>query len=85
MSLINKIPDDTLDETIIIRFGDHGEAFGEFGFYAHQIGCPLPAVRNVPWVETTATETKNYEPKIKPNDTTHKNALENHLKDLGYI
>jgi arylsulfatase A-like enzyme len=46
MSLINKIPDDTLDETIIIIFGDHGEAFGENDELGHN--APIPEVTHVP-------------------------------------
>lgn len=64
---------------------DHGEAFGEFGFYAHQIGCPLNAVRRVPWVETTATDEETLEPKLKPSTETIQGNLQQHLKDLGYM
>ncbi|ELZ36063.1 hypothetical protein C471_14677 [Halorubrum saccharovorum DSM 1137] len=64
---------------------DHGEAFGEFGFYAHQIGCPLPVVRKVPWVETSAIDQETYSPTIKPNTVTNQDTLEDHLEDLGYI
>jgi hypothetical protein len=74
-----------VDAEKVVITADHGEAFGEFGFYAHQIGCPLPAVRNVPWVETTATDQGNYEPEIDPEDGTDEESLEQHLAHLGYM
>jgi len=65
---------------------DHGEAFGEFGFYAHQIGCPLSGVRKVPWIETTATDEQTYVPELDPDEELQdKIDLEQHLTDLGYI
>jgi len=45
-SLITAIPDDVLDETIIIVFGDHGEAFGESGELGHN--DIIPSVAHVP-------------------------------------
>jgi hypothetical protein len=74
-----------VDVEKVVITADHGEAFGEFGFYAHQIGCPLPAVRNVPWIETTATDTGSYEPEIDPDITDQSESLEQHLSALGYL
>jgi len=74
-----------VDADKVVITADHGEAFGEFGFYAHQIGCPLPMVRTVPWIETSATDTGNYQPKIDPDTTDNKNSLREHLSDLGYL
>ena len=75
-----------IDAEKVVISADHGEAFGEFGFYAHQIGCPLPGVRKVPWVETTATDENMYVPKVKPeNEQIEENNLEDHLADLGYL
>jgi hypothetical protein len=73
------------DAEKVIITADHGEAFGEFGFYAHQIGCPLPEVRTVPWIETTATDKESYEPEIEPGSTDQIESLEQHLSDLGYL
>ena len=65
---------------------DHGEAFGEYGFYAHQIGCPLSVVRRVPWIETSATDTESYSPEINPAEESEDGRqLEDHLEDLGYL
>lgn len=75
-----------IDAEKVIISADHGEAFGEFGFYGHQIGCPLPGVRKVPWIETTATDKSTYNPKIDPeNEQTGENSIEEHLSDLGYL
>jgi hypothetical protein len=63
---------------------DHGEAFGEFGFYSHQIGCPLSCVRRVPWVETKATDEETLMPKLDP-ERNEGASLEQHLEDLGYL
>jgi hypothetical protein len=74
-----------VDAEKVVITADHGEAFGEFGFYAHQIGCPLPAVRRVPWVETTATDNHTYEPEIEPKENNDTDTLKEHLADLGYL
>ncbi|WP_141212960.1 hypothetical protein [Halorubrum sp. Ea1] len=64
---------------------DHGEAFGEYGFYRHVIGCPLPCMRHVPWVETTASDTGTYESEA-PDSTVGKTASEkDRLEQLGYL
>ncbi|WP_277542853.1 alkaline phosphatase family protein [Haloarcula laminariae] len=70
-------------ETVVIT-ADHGEAFGEWGFYGHTIGCPHPVVRRVPWVETTATDDRTYEPTVvsEVDDTFDR---DQHLQDLGYL
>lgn len=45
-SLITAIPDDVLDETVVVIFGDHGEAFGEEGKLGHN--DIIPEVAHVP-------------------------------------
>ena len=75
-----------IDAKRVIISADHGEAFGEFGFYGHQIGCPLPCVRKVPWIETTATDENTYVPEIEPDDKRmEQDNLEEQLADLGYL
>lgn len=70
---------------------DHGEAFGEWGFYEHPVGCPLPAVKRVPWVETTATDrgsrtSEGTATAPRPADDAEELAadVESQLRDLGY-
>lgn len=62
---------------------DHGEGFGEWTFYSHNVGCPHPAVRRVPWVETTAEDEGTFEPSVEA--TTGVSAdVEDQLAQLGY-
>jgi hypothetical protein len=62
---------------------DHGEAFGEWTFYSHNVACPHPAVRRVPWVETTATDEGTYEPSVEPTRNVSAD-VEDQLAKLGY-
>lgn len=32
----------------VVISSDHGETFGELGFYGHPAGCPHPVVKKVP-------------------------------------
>ena len=41
---------------------DHGTAVGERGIYGHAPGLALPALREVPWAVTTATDGGRYQP-----------------------
>jgi arylsulfatase A-like enzyme len=45
-TLLTNVPDDVFDETIVVVFGDHGEAFGEKGEIGHN--APIPEVAHVP-------------------------------------
>lgn len=75
-----------LDADDVVVTADHGEAFGEFEFYRHVIGCPLPCMRQVPWVETTAEDRHEHEPtaaRFDSDDTA--TTAEERLQDLGYL
>jgi len=75
-----------IDAEKVVITADHGEAFGEYGFYAHQIGCPLPSVRKVPWIETKANDNGTYTPTVQPSTQTDEAGdLESHLEHLGYL
>ncbi|WP_227014898.1 alkaline phosphatase family protein [Natronorubrum aibiense] len=69
-------------ETVAIT-ADHGEAFGEFHAYGHPEGFPHPVVKQVPWVEASATDQRTREPDL---DAGRSEAIdvEEHLRDLGY-
>ncbi|MDJ1430970.1 hypothetical protein [Halostagnicola sp. A-GB9-2] len=75
---------ESTDMDRVVITADHGEAFGEYGFYKHIIGCPLPCVRRVPWIRTSAVDTETYEPDREelPSRTT---SAEERLKGLGYL
>ncbi len=77
---------ENIDAERVVISADHGEAFGEFGFYAHQIGCPLPGVRKVPWIETTAKDENTHEPQTKRNLSSRRELeVDEHLAHLGYL
>lgn len=72
-----------LEADRVVITADHGEMFGEFGLYEHIGGIPHPALKTVPWVETTATDSHSYEPEIEAR--TDETAVEDRLADLGYL
>ena len=73
----------TADKVIITA--DHGEAFGELGFYGHLTGFPHPAVKRVPWAETTSRDTGSYQPSVSSEGIDEEQVtLEDHLRHLGY-
>jgi hypothetical protein len=72
-------------ETAVVT-ADHGNALGEFGFYGHPPLVPLPCVRRVPWVETTATDSGEYEPTVEGEHASlAADEVASRLEDLGYL
>lgn len=71
-----------LDAESVAVSADHGNGIGEWGFYGHG-DIPIRAIREVPWCETTAEDTGEYEPELEPQDDGL--AVEEKLKDLGYL
>jgi hypothetical protein len=71
-----------LDAESVVVSADHGNAIGEWGFYGHG-DVPINAIREVPWCETTAEDTGEYEPELEPQDDEL--AVEEKLEDLGYL
>jgi hypothetical protein len=77
---------ENVDAEIAIISADHGNAFGELGFYGHPPYNPIPSLRRVPWVETTATDSRTYEPDEDEERTDVSNTDVNaRLRDLGYL
>ena len=70
-------------ETIVIT-ADHGELFGEWGLHSHAVGLPHPKLRRVPWVETSAIDTGQYEPDPVLDREASDEELEERLEALGY-
>jgi hypothetical protein len=68
-------------EKLIIS-ADHGNAVGEWGIYDHPIGFLHPSVKNVPWVETSATDEGTYEPQTPENQSD--TSINERLSALGY-
>jgi len=68
-----------------ILTSDHGNAFGEWGVYGHPIGFQHPAVKQVPWAETTATDSGEYVPHRRQSTrSVDSDVVEERLDALGY-
>ena len=71
------------DAERVVITADHGDALGEWGIYDHPAGCLHPAVKNVPWSETTASDEGEYEPRLTRNE--QESNVEERLRGLGYL
>ena len=77
--LINNV-----DAEKVVITADHGEAFDEWGFRGHTLGNPIPEVKKVPWVETTAHDTKSHNPQTENKKKLTDDEIESRLSYLGY-
>ena len=76
---------ENLDAETVVLSSDHGEAFGEWGLYGHYRHVPAPALREVPWVKTSATDERTLEPEVEPEEIElEQSTLEDRLTVLGY-
>ncbi|WP_353634011.1 hypothetical protein ABSL23_12875 [Halobacterium sp. NMX12-1] len=77
---------ENLDAERVVVTADHGNAFGEHHVYGHPGGVDLPVLREVPWCETTATDTHSHDPDAAGRDDTGESGdvVEERLEDLGY-
>jgi len=77
---------DNIDAERVVLSADHGESFGEYWEYGHRTGSLNPVVRTVPWVKTTATDRKSYEPTVAPptDRRLSEQELNEQLEHLGY-
>jgi hypothetical protein len=77
----------SIDAERVVITADHGNAFGEYGLYGHPSGTPIDALRKVPWCETSASDTGDYNPdRDRPGETaTTDEEVEQRLSDLGYL
>ncbi|MFC6837279.1 hypothetical protein [Halomarina ordinaria] len=72
-----------LDAERVAISADHGNAVGEWGVYGHPGDVLLPCIRRVPWVETTGTDTGEYDPETAREEENVED-LEERLRSLGY-
>lgn len=75
-------------ETVVIT-ADHANAMGEWWCYGHPDYVPLHALKEVPWVVTSATDERTYEPTLKSSegmntDSTDGEDIDERLAALGY-
>jgi hypothetical protein len=64
---------------------DHGECFGEWGFYGHPANKPIPTLRRVPWAEVETRDSRSIDP--DPNHTAEQTSaaeVDERLRALGY-
>lgn len=73
-----------LDAEQVVISADHGNAIGEYGFYGHG-KIPLRCVREVPWYQTSATDSKTYDPPKPNTDGESDRNIESKLQALGYM
>jgi len=74
-----------VDANTVVITADHGEAFGEWGFYKHVIACPISVVREVPWITTAASDSGVYEPAAPGITNQSEASAEQRLEELGYL
>lgn len=76
----------SMDLESVVLTADHGECFGEWGFYGHPNGIPLPKLKRVPWVELAAENKGIYEPDISQWEKFESDQeVEERLEQLGYL
>ena len=68
----------------VVVSSDHGNALGELGVYGHPPNMPHDCLRNVPWIETTATDDGEYEPETEFDEEIERSTDEQ-LAALGYV
>jgi hypothetical protein len=75
-----------VDAERAIVTSDHGNALGEFGAYGHRRATPLQCLVEVPWCETTATDSGEHKPDTQvPNAVDiSSDTVEDRLAALGY-
>lgn len=75
---------DNVDAERVVITSDHGNLLGEFGLYDHPQYVPIPALKRVPWVVTSAEDTGSYEPSEELADRETGSVREK-LEALGYV
>ncbi len=75
---------ENVDAERMVITSDHGNAVGERGLYGHPGGVSIPALYEVPWCETDATDKGIHQP---PSYRTENipNDVESKLRALGYV
>lgn len=74
----------SVDADRVVVSSDHGNALGELGVYGHPPNMPHDCLRNVPWIETTATNDGEYEPETELSEEVERSTDEQ-LAALGYV
>lgn len=56
---------ENIDADRVVLSADHGQALGEDGEWGHYWGSTLDCLRVVPWCETSATDSGEYDPEYR--------------------
>ncbi|MFB6176353.1 MAG: hypothetical protein ABEI99_04280 [Halobaculum sp.] len=72
---------ENIDAPRTVLTADHGNALGEWGIYGHG-DYPIPQLRRVPWVRTSATDERTVEPDVDRERVDA--SVSDQLRDLGY-
>ncbi|MFC3477416.1 alkaline phosphatase family protein [Halobacterium litoreum] len=76
-----------VDADTAVLTADHGNAFGEHHIYGHPGGVDIPALREVPWCVTSATDEQTRDPgdgAAPATDETDADVVDERLESLGY-
>lgn len=77
---------ENVDREKVVITADHGENFCLRPILQnHHPGMVTPAVRRVPWVQTTAVDKQTYEPELRKEDELESTSTEDTLEALGYL
>jgi hypothetical protein len=77
---------ENIDVDRVAVSSDHGNLFGKFGIYGHPPNIPIKNLRQVPWVETTGTDSGTYSSSIQREEADiEQKQVRSRLEDLGYI
>lgn len=74
---------EVIDADTVAITSDHGNGVGELGVYGHPEGICLSALRDVPWITTSAKKVRDYEPETIRNPGSE-NDVSDRLEALGY-
>lgn len=74
---------ENVDAEKAVLTADHGESFGQWGFYGHPEGVPLPATKRVPWVEVESDDAGTVRPSIDETPEVDATTADR-LEALGY-
>lgn len=81
---------ENVDGTVVIT-ADHGNALGEYHMYGHPIFAPVWPLKDVPWCEYAATDSREYAPDGSVEELREAqfagadSAREEKLAALGYL
>lgn len=75
---------ENVDAERLILTSDHGNAVGERGLYGHPGGVSIPALYEVPWCVTDATDKNTHQPSEYQREDVAED-IESKLSALGYV